>query len=68
MIQNDVISIAMKLGRAEGITVANINHIKRFAAKGKTAEEIADLLDLDLSFVVQNIYNHTPYEYGSNEC
>lgn len=42
-------------GRAEGERSSNIKHIKRFKSKGKSAEEIADLLDLDIAFVMQNM-------------
>ena len=63
MIQNDVISTAMKEGRAEGraeglaeglaegMDTANIRSIQRLKSKGFSAEEIADLLGLSVEYV-----------------
>lgn len=42
-------------GFAKGIEQANIKTIKRLSAKGMTPGEIAEMLDLDLSFVNQNL-------------
>lgn len=55
MIQNDVISTAMKEGRAEGraegIDAANARSIQRMHSKGFTNEEIADLLGFSIEYV-----------------
>ena len=42
-------------GRAEGENSANIKHIRRFAELNMTAKEIADLLELDIKFVQENL-------------
>lgn len=55
MIQNDVISTAMKEGRAEGVKSVNIQNIQRLSSKGYVAEQIADLLDLPIDFVISNL-------------
>lgn len=42
-------------GRAEGVEAANIQNIKRMAAKGFTVEQIADILELQQEYVQSHI-------------
>lgn len=69
MIQNDVLSTAIKEGRAEGraegrkegivegraegMDTANSRAIQRLIAKGFSLEEIADMLDLSIEYVAK---------------
>ena len=49
------IKISREEGREEGEILTNIKHIKRMASKGKSADEIAETLDLDIEFVRANM-------------